>query len=40
MLQDGFKIPEIMDILDISERDVRLMACEIAQQRRKFDGEF
>lgn len=39
MLQDGFKISEIADILDVSERDIRRMACEIAQQRRKFDGE-
>lgn len=40
MLQDGFRIPEIMEILGTSERDIRLMAREIAQQRRKFDGEF
>lgn len=39
MLQDGFKISEIADILDVTEQDIRHMACEIAQQRRKFDGE-
>lgn len=39
MLQDGFKISEIADILDVNERDIRLMACEIARQRRKFDAE-
>lgn len=39
MLQDGFKISEIADILDVSERDIRHMAFEIARQRRKFDGE-
>lgn len=38
MLQDGFKISEIADILDVSERDIRHMAFEIARQRRKFDG--
>ena len=30
MLQDGFKISEITDILGISERNIRLMALEIA----------
>ena len=39
MLQDGFKISEIVDILNISKQDVRLMACEIARQRRKFETE-
>lgn len=29
-LQDGFKISEIADILNVSERDIRRMACEIA----------
>lgn len=39
MLQDGFKISEIADILNVSEGDIRRMACAIVQQRRKFDGE-
>lgn len=39
MLQDGFQLSEIADILNVSERDIRLMACEIARQRRKFDAE-
>ncbi|MBD5168769.1 MAG: hypothetical protein HDT20_01370 [Oscillibacter sp.] len=39
MLQDGFKISEITDILGISERNIRLMALEIAQLRRKFETE-
>lgn len=39
MLQDGFKISEIADILDVGEGDVRRMACDIARQRREFDGE-
>lgn len=39
MLQDGFKISEISDILNVSERDIRRMACEMIQQRQKFDGE-
>ncbi|MDE6282051.1 MAG: hypothetical protein K2M15_09780, partial [Oscillospiraceae bacterium] len=39
MLRDGFKISEITDILDISEQDLRLMACEIARQRLKFEME-
>ena len=39
MLQDGFKISEITDILGISERNIRLMALEIAQLRRKFEAE-
>lgn len=38
MLQNGFRISEIADILNITERDIRHMACEIAQQRRKSDG--
>lgn len=39
MLQDGFKLSEIADILGSTEQDIRLMACEIARQRRKFDAE-
>lgn len=39
MLQDGFRISEIADILNVREQDIRHMAFEIAQQRRKFDGE-
>lgn len=39
MLQDGFKISEIADILNVGEGDIRHMACEIAQRRRRFDGE-
>ena len=39
MLRDGFKISEITDILGISERNVRFMALEIAQLRRKFEAE-
>lgn len=39
MLQDGFTISEIADILGVGERDIRHMACEIVRQRRKFDGE-
>ena len=39
LLQEGFRISEIADIFDISEGDVRRISAEIAQQRRKFDGE-
>ena len=39
MLQVGFKLSEIADILGSTEQDIRLMACEIARQRRKFDAE-
>lgn len=39
MLQDGFKISEIADIMNVSEQDIRHTACEIVRQRRKFDGE-
>lgn len=38
MLQEGFRLPEIADFLDVSERDIRRMACEIARRRRIFDG--
>lgn len=37
MLQEGFRISEIADLLNISEHDVRRMAAEIARQRRKFE---
>lgn len=39
MLRDGIKISEITDFLGISERNIRLMAYEIAQLRRKFETE-
>lgn len=39
MLREGFRISEIMDLLDISEREVRKLSAEIARRRRKFDGE-
>lgn len=39
MLQEGFCIPEITDILGMSEGEVRRMSAEIARQRRKFDGD-
>lgn len=37
MLQEGFRIPEIADILGISQRDLRHTAGEIALQKRQFD---
>lgn len=39
MLQEGFRISEIADILDLNEREIRRMSAEIVRQRRKFDGE-
>ncbi len=39
MLQEGFLLPEIADLLGMSERDIRRMSAEIARQRRAFDGE-
>lgn len=38
MLQDGFHISEVADILDVSEDDVRHMSYEIAKRRRAFEG--
>lgn len=37
MLQEGFLIPEIADILGISQRDLRRAASEIAMRKRQFD---
>lgn len=39
MLQEGFLISEISDLLGMSEQDIRRLSAEIARQRRKFDGE-
>ena len=39
MLQEGFLIAEIADLLGMDERDVRRMSAEIARQRRKLDKE-
>lgn len=37
MLQEGFRIPEIADILGMSQRDFRRAASEIAMRKRQFD---
>lgn len=37
MLQEGFRIPEIADILGMSQRDLRRAAGEIAIRKRQFD---
>ena len=37
MLQEGFRIPEIADILGMSQRDLRRVAGEIAMRKRQFD---
>lgn len=37
MLQEGFRIPEIADILGMSQRDLRRAAGEIAMRKRQFD---
>lgn len=37
MLQEGFRIPEIADILGMSQQDLRRAAGEIAMQKRQFD---
>lgn len=39
MLQEGFQMTEIEDVLGISEQDLRHMACEIARKKRKFDAD-
>lgn len=39
MLQEGFQMTEIEDVLGISEQELRHMACEIARKKRKFDAE-
>lgn len=38
MLQEGFQMTEIEDVLGISEQDLRHLACEIARKKRKFDA--
>ena len=37
MLQEGFRIPEIADILGMSQRDLRRAASKIAMRKRQFD---
>lgn len=37
MLQEGFRIPEIADILGMSQRDLQRAASEIAMRKRQFD---
>lgn len=37
MLQEGFRIPEIADVLGVSQRDLRRAASEIALSKRQFD---
>lgn len=37
LLQEGFRIPEVADILGISQKDLRRAAGEIALRKRQFD---
>lgn len=39
MLQEGFRIPEIADILGMSQRELRRAASEIAIRKRQFDRD-